>query len=136
MPLADASVDLMTLHCSFEHFEGDRDSRFVTEAERVLAPGGRVCILPLYMNRRYAIQTDPVTWSLARPRFERDALVHIAHGWGESHGRSYDAAHLLERIVERLGSLELTMHHIENAQEVSDEVYLRFAAVLTKPLAT
>ena len=58
MPISDEFASAMALHCSFEHFEKDADIRFIQEASRVLKPGGRLCILPLYLHTEYAIQTD------------------------------------------------------------------------------
>ena len=58
MPLEDGFATKMGLHCSFEHFEGDADMRFIREASRVLRDGGRLCIVPLYLFNTYAIQTD------------------------------------------------------------------------------
>lgn len=133
MPVDDGFADLMTLHCSFEHFEGDSDRRFVREAQRVLRPGGRLCILPLYTSTRYSIQSDPATWAEQPVRFEPDAKVCLARGWSEAHGRLYDAAHFLDRVVANLGPLELTVYAIENAAEVSPNCYLRFAALLRQP---
>jgi hypothetical protein len=48
IPLPDSSIDVMTLHCTFEHFEGDADSRFIRESARLLKTGGKAVILPLY----------------------------------------------------------------------------------------
>jgi SAM-dependent methyltransferase len=50
IPLPDDSVDAITLHCSFEHFEGDGDSEAVAEFQRLLKPGGQACIIPLYFT--------------------------------------------------------------------------------------
>jgi SAM-dependent methyltransferase len=57
IPLASESVDVMTLHNSFEHFEEDSDVGFIKEANRVLRPGGRVCIIPLFLSNRHYIGT-------------------------------------------------------------------------------
>jgi SAM-dependent methyltransferase len=133
LPLPDASADALTLHCSFEHFEGNRDGLFVREAARVLRPGGRLCILPLYTNRTYCIQTDPDTWAQRPVQFEPDALVCIAAKWEEPHGRFYDVRHFLDRIVANLGELDLRIHRIENATEAAPDCYLRLAALFTKP---
>ncbi len=133
MPLPASSVDLMTLHCSFEHFEQDRDGAFLREADRVLRPGGRLCILPLYTNRRYCIQTNLDRWRASCPPwFERDALVCQADGWEEVHGRFYDPEHLVERVLGNLGSLEARIVRVENAKEVAEDCYLVYAAVLTR----
>lgn len=133
MPLDDEFADLLTLHCSFEHFEGTSDQDFIREAGRVLRPGGRLCILPLYTHREYAIQTDPATWKERTIQFEPDAVIYVADGWGEAHGRLYDARHFLDRVVANLGELELTIFEMENYAEVWEQCYLRFAAVFRKP---
>jgi Methyltransferase domain len=132
LPVHAESVDGLTLHCSFEHFEGDRDFRFLREADRVLRPGGRLCILPIYFNRSYCIQTDLAAWHLRHPSFERDALICAAEGWGEVHGRFYDPAHFAERILTNLGRLGLTLYRVENYEEVASDCYLKFAAVFTR----
>ena len=59
LPVNDGFASKMALHCSFEHFEGDSDIRFIGETSRVLRHHGRVCIVPLYLNQMYAIQTNP-----------------------------------------------------------------------------
>lgn len=133
IPVPAEFADGLTLHCSFEHFEGDRDARFLRESERILRPGGRLCILPLYTNWTYCIQTDMEAWKkLRRPELEGDALVCVANAWGEVHGRFYDPAHFVDRILGNLGRLRLQLYRVENYQEVAPDCYLRFAAVFTR----
>jgi SAM-dependent methyltransferase len=132
LPVAAGFADGLTLHCSFEHFEGDRDARFLREAERVLRPGGRLCILPLYTNWAYSIQTDLAAWGSRRPKLDRDALIRVAEEWGELHGRFYDPARFGERILGNLGELQLQLYRVENYGEVASDCYLRFAAVFTR----
>lgn len=50
VPLPDGSVDSITCHHSFEHFRGDQDVAFVVEACRLLRPGGRACVVPLFLT--------------------------------------------------------------------------------------
>jgi SAM-dependent methyltransferase len=132
LPVPAEFADKLVLHCSFEHFEGDRDARFLREAERILRPGGRLCILPLYTNSRYCIQTDLEAWHLRRPELERDALICVAERWGEVHGRFYDPPHFAERILGSLGRLRLELYRVENYLDVAPDCYLRFAAVFTR----
>lgn len=133
LPLEDGFADLLTLHCSFEHFEGDTDSRFLREAGRLLKPGGRLCVLPLYTSDTYSIQTDPATWASCDVRFESDALICLMRGRGECHGRAYDAEHFLSRLVAHQGDLQPTIYRVENRHEVRPEIYLRFVALWEKP---
>ncbi|WP_425482769.1 hypothetical protein [Caldichromatium japonicum] len=51
-----------SLHCAFEMFAGDDDVLFVQEAARLLVPGGRVVILPLYMYTHYCAYSTPEYW--------------------------------------------------------------------------
>lgn len=61
-PVPEEVADHLTLHCSFEHFEGDSDSRFIREAARVLEPGGMLRISPLCTSRIYAHQGHARGW--------------------------------------------------------------------------
>ncbi|HXO18336.1 MAG TPA: methyltransferase domain-containing protein [Thermoanaerobaculia bacterium] len=131
LPLPAEFADGLTLHCSFDHFEGDRDQRFLREAERILRPGGRLCILPLYTNLEYCLQTDLAAWQLRRPGFERDALICVADNWGEVHCRFYDPAHFIARILGSLSRLRLCLYRVENYLEVAADCYLKLAAVFS-----
>jgi len=131
MPVPDGFATRMGLHCSFEHFEGDSDVGFVREAERVLRPGGALCVVPLYMAEEYAIQTDPTM--AASVGFEPDAVVYGADGWGNRHGRFYDPEHLVSRVLRGAGAMAVRVHAITNAHEVDPSCYVRFAMVIAKP---
>ena len=81
LPIADGFFSRMTLHCSFEHFEGDADIGFVKEAGRVLRPGGAACILPLYVSEIFHNLTDPgdrKTATLLRRRGGRGRGTRLA----------------------------------------------------------
>ena len=56
MPVNDGFASKMALHNAFEHFEGEDDIKFVREASRVLTPGGKLCIVPLFMFDKLANQ--------------------------------------------------------------------------------
>ena len=133
MPIPDGFVDHLVMHCSFEHFEGDSDSRFIREASRVLKPGGRLCILPLYTSSAYAIQTHPRGLHRQHLEFEPGDTIYVADEWGPPHARFYDAVAFERRIVWQLGDLDLTIFDVTNLEEVGDACYLRYAAVFRKP---
>ncbi|MEA5448426.1 methyltransferase domain-containing protein [Leptolyngbya sp. CCNP1308] len=132
MPIPDNFASKMALHCSFEHFEQNADIGFVREAARVLRPGGKICIVPLYLALQYSIQTDPVIAVPQNVSFENDAIIHAAVGWGNRHGRFYDPDHLVSRISENLNGLSLTVYHILNAKSIDSSCYVQFAAILEK----
>jgi SAM-dependent methyltransferase len=132
MPVPDGFASCMALHCSFEHFEGDSDRRFVHEAARVLAPGGRVCIVPFYLGEEYAVQTDPAVAGTDDLAFEDDAILHYARGWGNRHGRFYDPEHAIARVIVNTAGLNATVYRILNFAAVHPSCYARFAVLLTK----
>lgn len=140
MPLPDAFADTMSLHCSFEHFEGNADTRFVREAGRVLKPGGRCVIAPLYLFQVHACLTNPVLSAGAageggRVAFDDGALVHASKSWRNRHGRFYSVERFVERVWRARGALEVEVVVFPNAREVDPSCYLRYAAVLRRPLA-
>lgn len=132
LPLPNEFADLLTLHCSFEHFEGDTDIRFIEEASRILKPGGRVCILPLYTSSEYAIQTHVRGWRRFRAPFAEGDVVFVGPHWGPPHARFYDARAFLHRIVKHAADFDLTIYEITNTRDCGPECYLRYAAVLEK----
>ena len=136
LPLADGFADAIGLHCSFEHFEGDADTRFIREAGRVLKPGGRMAILPLYIFHEHGIQTDPAAWPGRRLPFapEPGARIYCARRYNNRHGRFYDAAALAQRIRPVLGPLKLTILKLTNAEAIDPACYLRFIGVFEKPV--
>ena len=132
MPVEDGFATKMALHCSFEHFEGDSDIRFIREAARVLRKGGRLCILPLYFSTRYAIQTNPAHLPIGGLAFEDDAVLYCPKDHDVRHGRYYDVPHFISRIINNLNELTLTMYVVKNAEDVDASCYLYFAALFEK----
>lgn len=133
MPIPDAFVDHLVMHCSFEHFEGDSDHRFIREASRVLKPGGRLCILPLYTASKYAIQTHPRGLRRQHFEFEPGDTIYVSDDWGPPHQRFYDTRAFMDRIVSHSDGLELTVYRVTNLDAVGDRCYLRSAALFRKP---
>ena len=133
IPLPDGSVDKMTLHCSFEHFEGDADRLFIGEVDRLLRPGGRCCILPLYLHTEYAVQTDLASQPWSGMAFEREATIHLCPHWGQRHGRYYDAYQFQRRVLANLGSLRFDLFRVVNGKDISPDCYIDFAALFSKP---
>src|SRR5262249_21671490 len=132
MPGPDAFADVLVLHNAFEHFEGDADTRFVHEAARVLKPGGRLCIVPLFMHGRFANQTDPAAIFGAPPRFDAGAEVWCERGWHDRFGRYYDAARLQSRLLAHAGAFHVRLLQFTDARTIDPDVYLHFAAVFEK----
>ena len=133
LQLPNECADGMTLHCSFEHFEGNSDTRFVIEASRVIKRAGRVVILPLYLHQEYINLTDPL-YSKIPVDCDEGASIVGAFGFANRYGRHYALGPFRARIVEPAieRGLRVTVVRVRNSESISGKAYLRFALVLTK----
>jgi SAM-dependent methyltransferase len=134
MPIPAEFADKMALHCSFEHFEGDSDIRFVLETARVLKPGGAVCFVPLYLHEEHAVVTDPAVAASSDVTFDSNATIYCVPGWGNRHGRFYGPEDLSRRIIQNLKGLFPVLYHISNSKDIDSSCYARFAMLITKPV--
>ncbi len=131
MPISNDFATKMALHCSFEHFEGDSDIRFIKESSRILKRTGKLCILPLYLFDEYAILTDPVVVPRKGVLFDPEAKLYCTKNWGERHGRFYDVPHFVSRILDN-SDLRATVALLQNEKEVCSRCYLKFIVVFQK----
>ncbi len=133
MPVENGFATKMALHCALEHFEKESDIGFIVESSRVLKPGGKVCILPLYLHTEFVALTDlAVINPLKGVPFDKDATVYCARDWGNRHGRAYDVAHLDSRIRANLRGMKMVVYVVRNAEEIDPSCYTRFVALLEK----
>ena len=116
IPVDGSAFDRIALHCSFEHFEGDTDTGFVVEVARILRPGGKACILPLYMNVQYHILSNLELMQVRGiPQFEPDSPIYLQERPHNHFGRFYDAKSLNERVIEpaRQEGMSATVYDVE-----------------------
>jgi len=131
MDVPDGFADALTLHCSFEHFEGASDTGFIREAARVLKPGGVLVIAPLYLAQHYAAITYP-PHSAGRVTFEADQRIHALRHWQNRFGRFYDVPHFIDRVWKHRGPLQGEVLVVSNYRDVAPAIYMRFVLVLRK----
>ena len=132
MPLPENFATKMSLHCSFEHFEGHNDIGFIREASRVLQRGGRVCILPLYLNTEYSIVTNPFVERNGLV-FDDEAALIYTNDVHIRHGRFYHVAQFKRRILSAGGDdFEWRIYLIENEKEVDAICYVKFILLLER----
>lgn len=119
IPLDTGSVSKMSLHNSLEHFEGRSDIRFFREAQRLLRPGGKLVVVPLFIGDSYSTVKD-AGW------VDDDGVKHL---WGEGarFARWYDLPHFKSRILDRSRNLSVQIHHIDNAAAVDPQCFPYFA---------
>lgn len=125
IPLPDDSVDCMTLHCSWEHFEDGGDVDFFKESLRLLKERGRLCIIPLYLANDYAIMTSPSCWlSKYRytdevPAFDNRAAVYINEKMKQRQSKLYSPEILASDVLHKFKEyFDIRIHHFVNQQEV------------------
>jgi SAM-dependent methyltransferase len=131
MPVGSNMVDGVALHCAFEAFEGDADIRLIPEVDRVLKPGGKMVVLPLYMHQIYYVDSSPLA---DRRGLDYQGALRV---WREDRGRvrfsrKYNVAAFYQRIVKTKGSLMLTIYRIINLKEIDPSCYCNFVAVFEK----
>ncbi len=131
MPLPDGFATKMALHCAYEMFEGDADIRFLPEAYRVLAKGGKMVILPLYMHNFYFADSSPLS---DRRGLDYQGAIRVWRDDGHRvrFSRKYSVEAFKKRVVSNLCGFKLKIYYIENEKEVSPICYLKFAAVFEK----
>lgn len=137
IPLDDASVDFMMLHCTFEHFEGQADTGFVHECARLLKPGGRSIILPLYLNANHCNitgESDPDT--LVAIDFDPEAQYYCSiPEWHNRFGRHYTPDALLRRVIASAKACGLNpkLLRCTNWEAIDPRLWLRWILVLERP---
>lgn len=133
MPVPSEFATKLTLHNSFEHFEGRADTEFVREAARVLRPSGLVVLVPLYLSTEHVNFTDPLV-SNEGLELDDEARVVPAPGYRNRLGRFYSVETLIERVLEpaRSHGLRPTLYHFTNVADVEPSSGLHFGLVLQK----
>lgn len=102
--LPDAFADALTLHCAYECFMGDADTRLLAEAARILKPGGRLVVAPLYLEDSFFNVTSP-RCDQSRVDIDPGAeRVWRDDPWDEPFARHYSASAFVERVWSRLPS--------------------------------
>jgi len=124
LPFADASVSKMALHNSFEHFEADSDMGFMREAQRVLRPGGRICIVPFFFGETYDVELN-AGW------VDEMGAKHL-WGIGARFARQYDLATLRSRVLDSAPGLIPTMHYVVDVEEVAADYWVDWFLILQK----
>lgn len=136
IPLPDGSVDFMTLHCTFEHFEGQADTGFVRECARLLRPGGKAVILPLYLNESLCNitgETDPETQRAIGWDAEAAHYCLIPE-WQNRFGRHYSPETFMQRVYNPAleTGLRPQLYKIGDWGVIHPELWLRWILVLER----
>lgn len=129
----DASVKGASLQCAFEMFMGDDDTNFLKEFARILKPGGKILILPLYMHTHYSAYSSPTYFG--KGHSDLSAKEYICREWkGIPSARFYDASALKRRVldpIEVLG-MQYQLLVLRNRTDFGNNIYCHFILEITK----
>ena len=104
--LPDKSVDKISVHHSFEHFQEESDTFFIKEVQRLLRPGGRCCIVPLFIANEYSEVTSSFRMKKVFDKKSKHIIdiTAILPGGSSSgdYARLYDIYSLQERIISQI----------------------------------
>lgn len=130
---ADASVRGASLQCAYEMFAADDDVGLLEELARILAPGGRAVVVPLYLHTHYCAYATPDYFG--KGHADKDALEYVCRDWwGIPSARFYDARRLRERVlarIERLG-MSYRLFALRNKAELGEGIYCHFVLEITR----
>ena len=144
--LPDGFATALSTQCAFELFHGDTDLRFLHEADRILAPGGRLAVLPLYLDDVYFLLQSP--YALPPPETAEPEATVV---WRDDHfrapySRHYSPEAFAQSIHRRLpAGLDARVYFISNLEELmqahpDQRIYCFYVLQATKradqPLAT
>lgn len=135
MHFADNSVQGISAQSAFEMFVGDADTKFVKEAARILKPGGKVIIAPLYMHEQYLSTVSPNYYHKGFADEGSFECIRTDCRGGVPMGRFYSVDKLYERVlaVAHESGLNTKVYILPNEiVEKDDFVYLKFILEMCK----
>ena len=123
----DASVSGASLQCAFEMFMRDDDVGLIKEFARILKPGGKAIILPLYLHTHYCAYASPRYFG--KGYCDAGAKEYVCRDWDTiPSARYYDTSVFKRRILDTIESLG--MHYrilaLRNKADFGDNIYCHF----------
>lgn len=128
------SVNGASLQCAYEMFINNDDVSFIDEVARILKPGGKVIILPLYMHTHYCAYSTPDYYGKGYSDIEAKEYVRL-DCFGVPSSRKYNAIKLKSRIIDntRKNNLNYRLFAIRNKKDLGNNIYCHFILEITKP---
>jgi len=130
----DESIDAACLQCAYEMFGGEDDMKLIEEFGRILKPGGRVLISPLYMHTHHCGYCTPEFWN-HRELHDPGAklFVNTLH-WGIPFSRKYDVEALERRVLRTVWDNNLCFNILilNNGHDIDKNIYCYFILEIYK----
>lgn len=127
------SVDVVSLQCAYEMFIGNQDTLFINECARILKPGGKAIIVPLYMHTHYCGYSSPRYYG--KGFADPGAFEYVRMDSSEiPFSRKYDVGRLGERVISRAEQqgLACVIYVVQNKETLGEGVYCHFVLEMTK----
>jgi len=121
----------ISLHCAYEEFENDNDIKLIPEMYRLLKPGGKAIILPLYIHHFPFIDSGPFS-DLSGVKYEDGKRVWRTDCRGLRCSRKYSVETLKKRIINNLGDFKYKVYFAGNVKEANPVCYCNFVLLLEK----
>lgn len=130
----DGSVGGASLQCAYEMFSEDQDAALLLELGRILKPGGRAVISPLYTHTHPCYYQTPEYYGVAYGDHEAKRYIR-RDCWGVPFSRKYSPETLKSRVWDMALKARLlpSLHVLRNKRDMGDDIYLHYILVLDKP---
>lgn len=130
----DESVRGASLHCAYEMFVGQSDENLLDELARILKPGGRAIIVPLYLHTHYCAYSTPEYYGKGHSDSRATEYVRFDASNIPS-SRKYDAESLRERVLDRIDALGMNYRllALRNQADLGKNIYCHFILEINKP---
>lgn len=128
-----SSVKGISLHCAYEMFAGTDDINALKEFARILVPGGKIILVPLYMHTHYCCYSSPEFFG--KNYTDNHAKSYLRRGiCGVPSSRKYDVGRLKDRVLKTAQEVNLVpkIYSLRNQRQASPEIYCHFVLELRK----
>lgn len=121
------SVIGASLQCAYEMFTGDSDIKLIHELKRILAPGGKAVIAPLYTHTHYCAYSTPEYFGMGHSDPKAKEYLRV-DCYGIPSSRKYDACELKKRVLDTIVSMGMSyrLHVLRNKEMFGEGVYCHF----------
>lgn len=131
IPLENESIDKISCHHSFEHFQSTSDILFILKIQQLLRLNGKVCIIPIFISNIYTEITDSISLNKKFDPLSRrliDITSSLPGGqFSGNYARVYDISRFQDRIINNinLNNFKATLFEIRMDGKTAPDLTLK-----------